>query len=294
MARPLLLHGGRVHVGDGRSTEAVLLRDGVVAAVGAASELRRGATDAEMIDVHGGLVVPGWCDAHVHFMWWSFQMTQLDLRTMRTIDDALGAIERHAATLRPDAWIVGGRFDKNLWGRWPTAAELDRVSGGRPAVLRSRDGHSRWLNAEALARAGIDARTTDPDGGRIERDASGGPTGVLLENATRIADAVIPLPTADDSLAALRRGQQEAWRKGVVAIEDFEDALALQAWRRMNAAGELGIHVHMGIPYRAPAGGSREGDRRMFASMSIREGTVQLTVNYEGAAKTVPLTFKVR
>src|SRR5205823_2334487 len=195
MARPLLLHGGRVHVGDGRSSEAVLMRDGMVAAIGPANELRRGATDAEMIDVRGGIVVPGWCDAHVHFMWWSFQMTQLDLRTMRTIDDTLGAIERHAAALRPDTWIVGGRFDKNLWGRWPTAAELDRVSGGRPAVLRSRDGHSRWLNTEALARAGIDASTTDPDGGRIEPHRSGAPTGVLMENATRIADAVIPPPT---------------------------------------------------------------------------------------------------
>src|SRR5256885_2743350 len=100
MPRALMLHGGRVHVGDGRSTEAVLLRDGAVAAVGTASELRRAATDAEMIDVRGGLVVPGWCDAHVHFMWWSFQMTHLDLRTARTIDEALGAIERHAAALR--------------------------------------------------------------------------------------------------------------------------------------------------------------------------------------------------
>jgi len=141
MARALLLHGGRVHVGDGRSAEALLARDGRVVAVGEARTLRREASDAEVVDVRGGLVVPGWCDAHVHFMWWSFQMTQLDLREARSVDDALRAIERHVATLRPEAWVVGGRFDKNLWGRWPTAAELDRVTGGHPAALRSRDGH---------------------------------------------------------------------------------------------------------------------------------------------------------
>ena len=210
MTRALLLHGGRVHVGDGRSVEALVVRDGSVAAIGAAKELRRDHPGAELVDVRGGLVVPGWTDAHVHFMWWSFQMTQLDLREERTLDRALARIKSFAAGLRPGAWLVGGRFDKNLWGRWPTAAELDRVTGVRPAALRSRDGHSRWLNTPALAAAGIDATTKDPAGGRIERDARGVPTGVVLENAIRLVDAVIPPPSADDCLAALRRGQEEA------------------------------------------------------------------------------------
>jgi predicted amidohydrolase YtcJ len=268
VTRGLLLHGGRVHVGDGRSSEALLIRDDKVAAVGGARELRREAPDAELVDLRGGLVVPGWTDAHVHFMWWSFQMTQLDMREERTLDGALARIQASAAGLRPGAWLVGGRFDKNLWGRWPTAAELDRVTGDRPAVLRSRDGHSRWLNTKALAAARIDATTPDPAGGRIERGGGGAPTGVLFENAIRLADAVVPPPSPDDCLAALRRGQAEAWRRGVVAIEDFEDAAAYQAWRRLHAAGELGLRVSMGIPYRALAAAEREGDRRMFASMS--------------------------
>jgi hypothetical protein len=268
MTRALLLHGGRVHVGDGRSAEAVVLRDGRVAAVGAAKELRREASDAELIDVRGGLVVPGWTDAHVHFIWWSFQMTQLDLRDAIAIEGGLARIKRFAAALRPGAWLLGGRFDKNLWGRWPTAAELDRVTGDRPAVLRSRDGHSRWLNTKALELAGIDATTPDPAGGRIERGDGGVPTGVLFENATRIADAVIPPTTADDCLAALTRGQEEAWRRGIVAVEDFEDAMAFHAWRRLHEAGDLGIRVRMGIPYRALAPAARETDRLMFASMS--------------------------
>ena len=283
MARALLFHGGRVHVGDGRSAEALLVRDGRVSAVGDARELRRSASDAELIDVRGGLVVPGWCDAHVHFMWWSFQMTQLDLREMRSIDDALGAIGRRAASLRPGAWLVGGRFDKNLWGRWPTAAELDRVTAGHPAALRSRDGHSRWLNTKALEAAGIDASVADPDGGRIERDASGRPAGVLMENANRIADRVIPPPTPDDCLDALRRGQETAWRKGIVAIEDLEDAMALHAWRRLHDAGDLGLRVHMGIPYRAPGQESTSSDA-MFASRARNPAIADL----DRAAATVP------
>ena len=266
--RSTLLHGGRVHVGDGSSAQALLVRDGRVAAVGSARELRRDASDAELVDLRGGLAVPGWCDAHVHFMWWSFQMTQLDLREVGAIDEAFARIGRHVTGLRPGAWLVGGRFDKNLWGRWPNAVGLDRVTKGHPAVLRSRDGHSRWLNTEALRLAGIDASTKDPAGGRIGRDAAGKPDGILYENAGRLADAVIPLPTPDDCLEALRRGQQEAWRKGVVALEDFEDAFAYQAWQRLHAAGELGLRVSMGIPYRPPQAVARAADKRMFASMS--------------------------
>ena len=283
MAGAILLHGGRVHIGDGRSAEALLARDGRVVAVGDARQLRRDASDAEMVDVRGGLVVPGWCDAHVHFMWWSFQMTQLDLRDARSVDEALRGIARHVATLRPGAWLVGGRFDKNLWGRWPTAAELDRVTAGRPAALRSRDGHSRWLNSRALALAGIDASTSDPEGGRIERDAQGAPSGVLMENANRIADRVVPPPTPDDCLEALRRGQETAWRKGIVAIEDLEDALALQAWRRLHEAGQLGIRVHMGIPYRAPGQEPTSADG-MFASRQRNPAIGDL----DRAAATVP------
>ncbi|HEU5287475.1 MAG TPA: amidohydrolase, partial [Candidatus Limnocylindria bacterium] len=71
MTRAVLFHGGRIHVGDGRSAEALLQRDGRVAAVGTARELRRASSDAELIDLRGGLMTPGWMDAHVHFVWWS-------------------------------------------------------------------------------------------------------------------------------------------------------------------------------------------------------------------------------
>src|SRR5947209_2447491 len=81
--------------------------------------------------------------------------------------------------LAPRHWLTGGRFDKNNWGRWPTAADLDGVTGDRPAVMRSRDGHSRWVNTAALRAANIGKDTVAPEGGAIFRDARGSPTGVL-------------------------------------------------------------------------------------------------------------------
>src|SRR5581483_9512621 len=251
VTRAVLFHGGRIHVGDGRSAEALLARDGRVAAIGPARDLRREAPDAELIDLRGGLMTPGWVDAHVHFVWWSIQMSQLDLRDARTVDEALARVAAHARALPGGAWILGGRFDRNAWGRWPTAAELDRASAGHPAALRSRDGHSRWLNSEALRRVGIGPDTTPPAGGTILRDASGAPTGILQENANDLVDAVVPPPTDAEMLEAARHGQTEAWQRGLTGFENldaFRDRFTLATFQRLHDAGELAMRAHIGIP----------------------------------------------
>jgi predicted amidohydrolase YtcJ len=117
VTRPVLFHGGRIHVGDGSSAEALLARDGLVSALGSAKDLRREGSDAELVDLRGGLVVPGWVDAHVHFIWWALQMSQLDLRETKSLDEALANVAAYARRLPEGAWILGGRFDKNVWGK---------------------------------------------------------------------------------------------------------------------------------------------------------------------------------
>ena len=247
----ILFHGGRVHVRGGQSAEALLARDGRVAAVGRASELGREASGAERVDLRGGLMVPGWFDAHVHLMWWGFQMREVDLRSAKTVDEALTVVATRAAALEPGRWLTGGRFDKNLWGRWPTAAELDRATGDRPTVLRSRDGHSRWLNTAALRGAGIDERTPVPDGGAIFRDERGRPTGVLQERANELADRAAPAVTEAECDDAVALAQAEALKRGVTGVETLEQASSYAALRRMHARGKLAIRVEMGIPHRS-------------------------------------------
>jgi len=248
-----LFHGGRIHVRSGVSAEALLAQDGRVAAVGRASDLARDAGTAERVDLRGGLMTPGWFDAHVHFMWWGFQMAEIDLRATKTIDEALEMIGRRTRDLVPGQWLTGGRFDKNNWGRWPTAADLDLVTGDRPAVLRSRDGHSRWLNTAALRAAKIGKDTLAPTGGAIFRDASGAPTGVLQERANELADRAVPPATEADCDAATMRAQAEALRRGVAGVESLEQASSHAALRRARDRGELKVRVLMGIPHRSLA-----------------------------------------
>ena len=248
-----LFHGGRIHVRSGVSAEALLARDGRVAAVGRAADLARDAGTAERVNLRGGLMTPGWFDAHVHFMWWGFQMAEIDVRATKTIDEALEIIRRRARDLAPGQWLTGGRFDKNNWGRWPTAADLDRVTGDRPAVLRSRDGHSRWLNTAALRAAKIGKDTVAPEGGAIFRDASGAPTGVLQERANELADRAVPPATEADCDAATMRAQEEALKRGVAGIESLEQASSYAALRRARERGDLKLRVLMGIPHRSLA-----------------------------------------
>jgi len=246
-----LFHGGRVHVRGGASAEALLQRDGRVAAVGRTSDLAREAGGAERVDLRGGLMVPGWFDAHVHFMWWGFQMGEVDLRVAATAEAALGLVEARAAELPKGRWLTGGRFDKNRWGRWPTAAELDRVTADRPTLLRSRDGHSRWLNTAALRAAGITAATAAPAGGAIFRDSRGEPTGITQERANELADRAVPTATEAECDTAVARAQEEALRRGVTGVESLEQASSYAAFRRAHERGRLALRVVMGIPHRS-------------------------------------------
>jgi predicted amidohydrolase YtcJ len=248
-----LFHGGRIHVRSGVSAEALLARDGRVAAVGSAADVTRDAGTAERIDLRGGLMTPGWFDAHVHFMWWGFQMAELDLRATRTVEEALEEVGRRARELAQGRWLTGGRFDKNNWGRWPTADDLDRVTGDRPTVMRSRDGHSRWLNTAALRAAKISKDTVAPEGGAIFRDATGSPTGVLQERANELADRAVPAATEADCDAATMRAQEEALRRGVAGVESLEQASSHAAQRRARERGQLKVRAVVGVPHRSLA-----------------------------------------
>ena len=320
-----LFHGGRIHVRAGVSAEALLQRDGRVAAVGRAAELTRDAGRAERVDLRGGLMTPGWFDAHVHFMWWGFQMDELDLRDRRSLADALAAIGERARELPKGRWLTGGRFDKNLWGGWPTAADLDGVTGDRPTSLRTRDGHARWLNTAALRAARITRTTDAPAGGAILRDARGEPTGILQERANELADRAVPPATEAECDTAIARAQHEALRRGVTGVESLEQASSYAAFRRARDRGDLSVRVVMGIPHRslasslpttgtppqirdsgafdlesAVAEGMKTGDGdewlrighvKFFSDGALGSQTAALEEPYEGSADRGILTF---
>ncbi|OYZ35410.1 MAG: metal-dependent hydrolase, partial [Novosphingobium sp. 16-62-11] len=123
------------------------------------------------IDGKGRVMLPGMIDAHAHVMDIGFAALSLDLSETTSLADALNRIGKFAAEHPDRPWIVGRGWNQELWklGRFPTAAELDVVTGGRPVWLQRVDGHAGWANSAALKAAGVTATTKDPAGGSIER-----------------------------------------------------------------------------------------------------------------------------
>ena len=166
---------------------------GKVIAVGKAEELRQ-QVQGDVIDGQGRTLLPGLIDAHGHVFGLGFSLIELNLVGTQNLTEAQSRIKDHAQANPGDGWIRGRGWNQVIWqlGRFPTAAEIDTVVKDRPVWLERVDGHAGWANTKTLELAGITKDTPDPQGGEIERDAAGNPTGVLVDSAMDLVDATVP------------------------------------------------------------------------------------------------------
>ena len=239
----LLIVGAPVYTGDPARpwADAVAVRAGRVAAAGPEREvaaLRGPATRVLRLD--GGLVLPGFQDAHVHTAAGGLELAQCDLHGVAP--EAYAATVAGYAADRPDAaWVLGGGWVMDAFGTaGPNAAALDAVVADRPVLLESTDGHSAWVNRRALELAGVTRATPDPPRGRIERDAAGEPTGTLHEAAMHLVADHAPEPTQTDWEAAIERGQAHLHRLGITAWQDAAVGPSmLAAYRSLAERGRL-------------------------------------------------------
>lgn len=173
-----LFHGGVVWTPT-TTTDALLIADGVVQAVGA--EALASAADRK-VDLEGGFLMPSFGDGHAHPLFGGLEATGPQVRPCRSVDEIVSAVKEYADANPGQEWIVGASYDGSLApdglfdARWLDAAVPDR-----PVVLRAWDYHTLWVNSVALQRAGITADTPEPVLGEIPRRADGSPLGTLRE-----------------------------------------------------------------------------------------------------------------
>jgi hypothetical protein len=174
------------------------------------------------VDANGLTMLPGLIDAHGHVMGLGFQALTVDLSDTRSLDEALAKIRAYAEANPRDRWIIGGGWNQVTWGlgRFPTAAELDTAVADRPVFLERIDGHASWANSAALKIAGVTKETKDPDGGRIERDADGNPTGVFIDRAARLVQSKVPPPNPIQSERALVKALELMASVGLTGVHD--------------------------------------------------------------------------
>ena len=206
----------------------VLVRDGRILEVRgleaqAQGRLRTSTTDGvdDVVDVRGGLVTPGFTDAHVHPIQGGLERLRCDLSEHNTREEYLAAIRAYADAYPDREWILGGGWALAAFpGGCPVAADLDAVVPDRPVFLPNRDHHGAWVNSRALEIAGIDAGTPDPPDGRIERDAEGRPSGTLHEGATALVSRYLPRTSGKDYYSGLMEGQRYLHSVGVTSWQD--------------------------------------------------------------------------
>ena len=231
----LVFVGGKIRTPAHPSglVQAMAVRDGVIQALGTDDDIRElTGRRTRVIDLRGRLALPAFGDAHVHAVSGGLESLRCNLLGLRTRHECLDTVAEYCSALHPGAWVLGGGWTMEAFpGGLPTAADLDAVTGGRPAFLPNRAHHSAWVNAAALKLAGIDASTPDPVDGRIERDESGQPTGTLHDGAMRLVAARVPPPSEAELLAGLLAGQTHLHSLGITM---FQDAC-------VGAAGELGM-----------------------------------------------------
>lgn len=240
--------GGRVFLADAaRSTaHAVAVTAGRISAVGHDVSALIG-PDTEVVDLDGGLLVPGFQDAHVHPVWGGLDMLRCDLSALSTRDEYLARIAEYAREHSDDEWILGGGWQMSAFpGGTPTAADLDTAVPDRPAFLPNRDGHGAWVNSRALALAGITRETADPADGRIERDATGALSGTLHEGAMGLVNRLLPVEPPERLVEALLQGQRHlhsygvtAWQDAIVGTEYGDAGDPLPAYLTAAASGAL-------------------------------------------------------
>ncbi len=229
--------------------DALAIGGDKILAVGAAKDVTayRGPS-TRVIDAQGRLVLPGFTDCHIHFMDGSLGLTQVDLNDAKTVAEIQKRVKEYAATHPKEPWITGMGWTYPTFGpsALPDKKILDDVVPDRPVFLVAFDGHSSWANSKALAMAGITRDTPDPSNGKIVRDAKGEATGALKEWAGDLVAKLMPKPTRDERLAALRLGIHEANKFGLVRVhsagQDFE---YLDLYDELRRNGEMTLRFYV-------------------------------------------------
>jgi len=242
----LLLTGGKVHTPDGVAEAMAVDTGGVILAVGSASDLAKLKTSGtRVVELAGASVLPGFHDVHVHPVFGGILEKQCKIAQGADLVAIQARIRECVAAAEPGEWITGGQWDASAIGRIPDRGMLDAVAPANPVWLHDTSGHSTWANSKALAAAGITRATPNPEGGIIERDAGGDPTGIQRETANGLIQTHVPAPTAEHTQAALEWALQNMLSYGITSFTEasvgFSAGLTREAgvWRTVADQGKL-------------------------------------------------------
>lgn len=262
----LALEGAVIRGSAGRSrgVKTVLIRDGWIDAVTRARDAMNIQAGAR-VNIEGALLLPGFVDAHLHFLEGSIHALGPRLHDVSSAVMLARRLEEVVRRTPPGQWILGSGWNENLWpgASLPHRSWIDPVSPDHPVFLQRHDLHLGIANERALRLAGIRGGTPDPPGGRIDRDAGGKPTGILRDNAMNALFRVVPPRDDATRREALASGFRHALAAGLTGFHEFDDLNVLPVYAQLDARGELPLRVlfHPFLNQRAQIERPRYSDR---------------------------------
>ena len=233
-------------MGAGKRAEAIAVRGDRILAIGVRDEvLKTKGPETKIIDLGGRFVMPGFNDAHVHLAAAGQEKLTVNLVGVKTLDEFRERIRARVEKAAPGEWILGGGWDETLWPAKvvPTRWDLDEVSDGHPVYVDRVDGHIGVANTRALQLASISVASRDPAGGKIDRDESGTPTGILRETARDAVRAVIPKLNHDQRRQAIESALADLAAHGITSAQDNSSWEDFQIYEELEKEGKLTVRI---------------------------------------------------
>ena len=251
-----ILTGEGLGEGKPRTVSAMAIADGKVLAVGTDAEIQHLAGPSTKVwNLEAGtFVMPGLNDAHVHLGGAGQTQLNVDLTGTTSLQDMLQRIQVKAQASPQGHWLSGGGWDHTLWTdkTLPTRQDLDKVTGDHPTILERIDGHIAIANTAALKAAGVTGMSVAPQGGAIDLDAKGEPTGILRETEMEDVEKLIPPPSADERRRGLELAIEDAVSHGLTSLQDFSTWDDFLVFEQLEKEGKLHARISEWLPFDMP------------------------------------------
>jgi predicted amidohydrolase YtcJ len=259
--------------------EALAVLGERIVAVGGAAEVDAWhGPQTKIVDAHGKLLLPGFNDAHVHFVDGGSHLREVQLKDAVSPEEFARRIGERAKSTPKGEWITGGDWDEQKWSppTLPTKQLIDPVTPETPVWVNRYDGHESLANAVALRLANITAKTADPPGGQIVRDAQGNPTGVLRDAAQGLVDKVVPPLTHAERLRAIHQALDHAASLGVTSVQHMNPVYDdIKIYAELEDRGELTTRIYVAPMETDWKDQAKIGVRRAFGTALLRMGAVK-------------------
>ncbi len=239
-------------LGAGKRAEALAVLGDRILAVGARDEIMKlKGPETKIIDLDGHFVMPGFNDAHMHLASAGLEKMNVNMVGAKTLDEFRDRLRAKVEAAGPAEWVVGEGWDETLWPVkvLPTRWDLDEVSGNHPVYLERVDGHIGVANTRALQLASVTVASRDPEGGRIDRDDSGTPNGILREKAQEAVQAVIPKPTHEKRQQGIELALADLASHGVTSAQDYSQWDDFQVYEELEHDGKLTARISEWLPF---------------------------------------------